>query len=529
MNYAANPLSQGSPKHGSTTSDPHLITIAVFAVGGQGGGVLSDWIVSLARRHGWSVQSTAVAGVAQRTGATFYYIEIAEPSDRRPVFALAPAAGNVDIVIAAELMEAGRAIMRGFVTPDRTTLIASSHRMLSVAEKVVPGNGIRSSEEVLKSAKLASAKQVILDFQQVASDCGTVISASLLGGLAASQALPFNNDAYTQTIADSGRGVAPSTAAFNRVLELALPTSSTDNSESNLAPATFEVSGPKAQISQWENLYNNCRSLPAAAQPIARAGLKKVVDYQDLAYGKDYLERLRSACIGDNRGVFSCALAKHLANAMCYDDVIRVADLKTRASRRSRINAEYGADNSLVQTTEFMRPRVQELSSLLPPSVAGWLNKRQSLMRWLDRWVNRGRRLRSDRLLPFMLLYSLAGLRRWRRAMIRHQVEMKRIEDWLSLALEILDENYDLAVEVLNCRRLVKGYSDTHSRGLSKYQMLMTAIQDIRVHRDAAARLKDLIALALAESDSANLRERIERLKKPDAPASPCVHHRPVD
>src|SRR5580698_4591857 len=107
---------------------PHLdsrrpTTIAVLAMGGQGGGVLVDWIVELARTQGHQVQATSVPGVAQRTGATIYYVEMiaADESGRRPVLSLLPAPGEVDIVIGAELMEAGRAIQRGLVSPGRTT------------------------------------------------------------------------------------------------------------------------------------------------------------------------------------------------------------------------------------------------------------------------------------------------------------------------------------------------------------------------------------------------------------------------
>jgi indolepyruvate ferredoxin oxidoreductase beta subunit len=48
-------------------------------MGGQGGGVLADWIVALAETEGWIAQSTSVPGVAQRTGATIYYIEMLPP------------------------------------------------------------------------------------------------------------------------------------------------------------------------------------------------------------------------------------------------------------------------------------------------------------------------------------------------------------------------------------------------------------------------------------------------------------------
>ena len=58
------------------------MTIAIAALGGQGGGVLADWLVAVAELHGWMVQSTSVPGVAQRTGTTVYYVEMCPPHAR---------------------------------------------------------------------------------------------------------------------------------------------------------------------------------------------------------------------------------------------------------------------------------------------------------------------------------------------------------------------------------------------------------------------------------------------------------------
>ena len=89
---------------------PRPITILIAALGGEGGGVLTDWIVSAAAQLNFPVQSTSIPGVAQRTGATTYYIEIVPVPARelpaRPVLALAPGVSDVDIVLASELMEA---------------------------------------------------------------------------------------------------------------------------------------------------------------------------------------------------------------------------------------------------------------------------------------------------------------------------------------------------------------------------------------------------------------------------------------
>ena len=191
-----------------------IIKLAILAVGGQGGGVLTRWIEDVARANGYVAQATSVAGVSQRTGATVYYIEMAPAGAGTPVFSLMPAAGDVDIMVAAEMMEAGRAIIRGFVTPDRTVLIASTHRALAVSEKMVPGDGIASSDEVMAAAGIAARQFIAADFEELAVQHGSVISASLFGALAASGSLPFPREAFAAAIKAGGKGIDGSLKAF---------------------------------------------------------------------------------------------------------------------------------------------------------------------------------------------------------------------------------------------------------------------------------------------------------------------------
>ena len=163
---------------GPAVAGQRIIKLAVLAVGGQGGGVLSDWITATAEANGWRAQSTSVPGVAQRTGATVYYIEMVPDEGRQPVFSLMPTPGDVDIVVAAELMEAGRAIQRGFVTADRTTLITSTHRALALIEKAEPGDGIRPNAPVLDIARRSCARLIAADMERLARSHGSMISAS---------------------------------------------------------------------------------------------------------------------------------------------------------------------------------------------------------------------------------------------------------------------------------------------------------------------------------------------------------------
>ncbi|MEO6299253.1 MAG: indolepyruvate oxidoreductase subunit beta family protein, partial [Paracoccaceae bacterium] len=319
--------------------DPRLggiIKLAVLAVGGQGGGVLTGWVEDVARAHGYAVQATSVAGVAQRTGSTLYYVEMCAGNSRTPVFSLMPAAGDVDVMIASEMMEAGRSIIRGFVTPDRTTLITSTHRALAVSEKMTPGDGIASTPEVLAAAEIAARRLITADFDALAIAQGSVISASLFGALAASGALPFPVAAFEAAIMAGGKGADASLRAFKAGFEAALTPASAVKA---VRAAAVGPSGPAALLAEWNGLMSRVQRLPANVAELARAGLQKVVDFQDVAYGADYLERVDAVLALDNAAkghILTQEAAKYIANAMAYDDVIRVADLKTRASRQSR-------------------------------------------------------------------------------------------------------------------------------------------------------------------------------------------------
>ncbi len=198
------------------------ITIAIFAMGGEGGGVLADWMIDLAEHGGYIAQLTSVPGVAQRTGATNYYLEIfRRPANggREPVMALIPMPGDIDVVIASELMEAGRAIQRGLVTPDRTTLIASTNRVFSMTERTAMADGRVDEAALLEGCRGAAKAFYAFDMAALAEATGSVISAVLFGALAGAKALPFERAAYEAAIRRGGVGIQASLAAFTAGFE----------------------------------------------------------------------------------------------------------------------------------------------------------------------------------------------------------------------------------------------------------------------------------------------------------------------
>lgn len=502
--------------------DPRLqgiIKLAILAVGGQGGGVLTAWIEDVARSCGYAAQATSVAGVSQRTGATVYYVEMAphHPGEATPIFSLMPAPGDVDIMIAAEMMEAGRSIIRGFVTPDRTTLIASTHRALAVSEKMVPGDGIASSDEVMAAAEIAARHFIAADFDRLAIANGSVISASLFGALAGSGTLPFPREAFEAAIRASGKGVEGSLRAFGAAFDTAAGPPVPVADPKHMPQTAPLVVGPAQLVAQWDRLAAHVAAMPAPVAELAHPGLRKVVDFQDLRYGVAYLDRLAQVMAVDDaaRGwILSREAAKYIANAMAYDDIIRVADLKTRGRRFDRIRKEMRVkDANLLQLTEYFHPRAEEIVGLFPAKLGAKLEADPKWMARLDRWFNKGRRLRTDSLLAFVTLHFIGGLKGWRLRTLRHAQEQAHLARWLSHALGHVAGNYDLAVELIRCRRLIKGYSDTHARGQSKFDRVVAATESVAGRPDAADWCRRLREAALKDEDGKALSGAIQTIE----------------
>lgn len=492
------------------------ITIAIAAMGGQGGGVLADWIVEIAESAGFYAQSTSVPGVAQRTGTTIYYLELfpGQPHSGDPVLALMPVAGDVDVVLAAELVEAGRAVQRGIVTPDRTTLIASTHRQYALTEKSAMGDGRSDSASITQVIASAAKRAICFDMQAMAEDHGTVISATLFGALAGSGILPFERGQFEAAITKSDKSVRQNLAAFDAAFASASNSGSTKtNSET---PSAETTSAPlhrdvAALLERVENEIDN------GAKQTALIGVKRLIDFQDPQYANTYLDRITQIQEQDpdrhrDARLTDC-VARHLALWMSYEDSIRVADLKIRRDRFEKARDEVIAgQDELVYLTEYLHPRFQEFADILPKTLGQWLLDTSWAQRFLTRFVLRERKIHSSKIGGFLLLYSVASLRRFRRQTLRFSVEQQRIDDWLERIRSLASEHLECAIEVTLCQNLIKGYGSTHERGLRNFGTILSVLDQGSVSANTAGRIATLRDAALADEDGTQLRESLLRV-----------------
>lgn len=490
------------------------LRIAIAAMGGQGGGVLSDWIVDIAEQGGYFAQCTSVPGVAQRTGATVYYLEV-YPRDggRMPVMALMPVPGDVDLVIAGELMEAGRAVLRGLITRDRTTVVASTHRDYALTEKMAMGDGRASSERVIDATRASAARLIAFDMQSLAEQSGSVISSVLLGAVAASGVLPFDRAAFEDAVRRGGVAVDASLAAFAAGYERACAEPEPDRPAAGDSPAPVQPAHPRvlALIQRINGEFAE------ASRATLINGIRRLIDYQDPDYASEYLDRLAPVQSldrqlgADNR--LTTETARHLALWMSYEDTIRVADLKTRQDRFDRCFEEVHAKpGQIVNITEFMHPRLQEICDTLPAGLGKLVLENQTLRRLVGSFCKRGRRIRTTSLTGFLLLYFISALRPLRRRSLRYRMETAEITSWLDQLLSLARDNRALALEFAACQSLVKGYGDTHERGMQNFHSITAALDRVRNSSDPAATLRRLREAALADEQGDMLRDTLKEV-----------------
>lgn len=511
----------------TTHNEIEPIKIALLAVGGDGGGVLTDWVVKMAEAKGYWAQSTSIAGVAQRTGATVYYIELfplpqhlsANGRIITPVLAQMPAPQDVDIVMATELMEAGRALQRGFVSK-KTTLIFSTNRNLAIKEKETPGDGIIDGQSIFDLTNKYAKKSLYANLKLIAVKNKSVVSASMFGALAASGSLPgFKKEDYIQTIKhESPKGVENSLLAFQEAYQYI-----TDSIKQpkpyipELSRAKFDKM-PESAGSKTINLFINDikNNFPSQTHDIIYTGVNHLIDWQNVKYAKEYLKKLEGILKIDNQEndfLLTQNVARYLAIGMSYDDLIFVADQKTRKERTKEVYHQVGAkENEIVNILDYLHPGFYEVSGFLPVGIGKKVVKSEKLQNWYKKYFDRDRRMRSTGLFNFLLLYFMGGLKGWRLKTLRHHEEMENINEWLDHIYLAAKENYDLAVQIAKTYRLKKGYGDTYARGHSKFKI----VNDYAIHNlnksDINERLEHLIAFALQNPDASRLEKLINQM-----------------
>lgn len=489
------------------------ISLLICALGGEGGGVLTEWLVEAARHAGYPAQATSIPGVAQRTGATTYYIEVFPVAmkglgSKRPVFSLNPVPGALDAMISSELLETARQVGNGMSSPERTLVITSSARTLTTQERMQLGDGRTDAADLLKLVRQFSRAHQVFDMAAIAKEAGTVVSAVMLGAIAGSGLFPFRREDYEAVVKEGGKGAEASLRGFAKAFEI--------TSQANTQRAFVEqVVGCAAPLRTGaaqtvrSGVAHPTGIMPAPVEEMFSLGYTRLLDYQGQAYADLYVERLQSVLAAERAADPQAArnfattteMARWLALWMAFDDIVRVADLKSRASRWTRVQGEVKAgDDDLLKVWDHFKPGVPEFAALLPASLA------QRLLAWDRKRSANGRqpwamplKIGTHSVFGMLALRGLASLKWLRPRGSRFALEQRMIGQWLQGVLEGTRRDWQLGHEIALCGRLIKGYGSTNERGKENLLHVLEHLAHGGIPAEAAAAVRTAREAALAD------------------------------
>jgi indolepyruvate ferredoxin oxidoreductase, beta subunit len=507
------------------------ISILLCALGGEGGGVLSEWLIDIARHAGYAAQATSIPGVAQRTGATTYYLEVfpvplVELKGRRPVFGLNPLPGRLDVLVSSELLETARQIGNGLASHTHTLILTSSARALTTMEKMEMGDGRRQEEELVQLVREHSRSHHVLDMARLTREAGTVVSATMLGCIAGSGVLPFARADFEAVIGEGGstaqaslRGFA---LGFDAVAQQRMQIRVIEDSLLNSELLMQYPLGLEADLAAIfpKNVYD-----------LLVLGHARMLEYQGADYAKLYTDRLQRVLAaerqvdpaGANGFATTREMVRWLALWMAFDDIVRVADLKSRATRWARVIGEVKAKpDDLLKVYDHFKPGAPEFAALLPAGLA------TKVLNWDKRRVANSKqpwalplKVGTHSVFGMLSLRGLASLKWLRVRGSRFAHEQAMIDQWLDAVVTGTQTHWQLGHELALCGRLIKGYGATNERAKENLLHVINHLAKAATFESHTSRAKAIAAARTAALSDEAGKALDQALVQHGAPARP--------
>ncbi len=474
-----------------------LLKILIPAVGGQGGGVLTEWFVQAFFLEGFEVQGIGLPGLSQRGGSTVYYLE-AHPKinsdEKQIIFSQYPVPGDVDVILAQEFLELGRVLEQGYGS-DKTTIVTSTHRIYSTLEKMPISSGIFSDENLRKLAINFSSKFIGFNALDIAKENGMDelgVNAILFGALGASDTLPISEATYLKAIEQAGVAVGSNIKAFRIGWDLIKSGKYTEQKakpqqkwEEFIKERVEKLDAGSGQeyiklISEIESQY------PPRLWEILAEALFRLIDYQDVWYTKKYLRELQRIYDIDRemKGGFKLTelFAKNLALWMSYEDGIRVADLKIRPERFKRIKEEMRLrDDQMFRVTDYLKPDAEEVYGLLPNLLVAPIVRFTETDLFRSFWpeskkLTVGQKPITTSFSGFLRLWLVTKLKFMRPYSYRYHKEHSLIKKYKSNVEKFARLNYELGCLVAKSAEMIKGYGGVRRRSMDAFKRFLDNI-----------------------------------------------------
>lgn len=467
-----------------------LIKIFIPAVGGQGGGVLTEWLVQAFFLEEYDVQGISLPGLSQRGGSTVYYLEAHPRSgslNKQIIFAQFPVPGEVDVIISQEFLELGRALQLGYGS-DKTTIVTSTHRVYSTLEKMPVGSGIYSDENLRKIAASFSSRFIELDAMKLAKEHGMedlAVNAILLGAVSASGVLPIRRESFVQSVEMVGVAVKASLRAFEVGYEHVFSRKSPELKKPLVVWESFvQERADKLEEYDREEYLGRVSKLEAEFPPnlreILAESIFRLLEYQDSDYADEYIEDVRAVYEIDESakgGGFKLTenYAKNLALLMSYEDGIRVADLKIKSDRFKRIKEEMRLrDDQVFKVVDYLKPDAEELYGLLPYFLVAPVVSLTETRLFKKIWRRKkpltfAQTPVTTSFSGYAMLWLLTKMKFMRRQSFRYKKEHALIKKYTESVKYYASLDYRVGCLVAKSASMVKGYGKVRRRTMNAF------------------------------------------------------------
>ncbi|MGE5770804.1 MAG: indolepyruvate ferredoxin oxidoreductase family protein [Hyphomicrobiales bacterium] len=313
----------------------HPYGIIVTGIGGTGIVTIGAIVGMAAHLEGKGVGVIDMAGLAQKGGAVYSHIRIANTPEE--IHAIRVAAGGADLVIGGDIVVAGAKKVLGAMKAGTTRVVVNTAEFL-------PGDFTRNTEFSLPTERLKRAitghagrdRSHFVDASRLATALlGNSIGANMfmLGYAYQLGALPLSAEAIERAIEMNGEAVPMNIAAFRYGRRAAVDPKALD--------ALVEPS-PQEQ-------NDSLRLSQSFAETVDRRAAF-LTAYQDASYARRYrnwVEKVRT--VEAEKAPGECglaeAVARYLFKLMAYKDEYEVARLHSETSFLDRVKSTFDGDN----------------------------------------------------------------------------------------------------------------------------------------------------------------------------------------
>jgi indolepyruvate ferredoxin oxidoreductase len=307
--------------------------IVVAGVGGTGVITIGQLLGMAAHLEGKGIITQDAAGLAQKGGATWSHVQIADKAES--IFTTKVDTAKADLVIGCDAIVTANKVTLGAMHPQRTYVVMNSHHTPTAS---FVGNAdwqypAAACDDAIRQA-VGTDLVTIFDAEQV--------SAKLLGDSI------YTNPLLLGFAWQKGR-IPLSHASLMRAIELNAV--QVDNNK-----AAFEWGRRCAHdLASVQALFATAQVIQLVKKPTLDDMVAKrmafLTDYQNAGYAAQYsafVERVRAAEAPLNSTRLTQAVARYLFKLMAYKDEYEVARLHTDPAFKAKIDGMFEGDVRLV-------------------------------------------------------------------------------------------------------------------------------------------------------------------------------------